>query len=53
MEIKKMNDLTYVLHFDTDIQMKTLFRNLYKISEKYCYNADLDCHDCILLKRLL
>lgn len=45
-----MNDLTYVLHFDTDIQMKTLFRYLYKSSEKYCYNADLDCHDCILLK---
>lgn len=40
MEIKKMNDLTYVLHFDTDIQMKALFRYLYKSSEKYCYNAE-------------
>ena len=24
MEIKKINDLTYAFHFDTDIQMKTL-----------------------------
>lgn len=48
MEIKKINDLTYAFHFDTDIQMKTLFRYLYKSSEKYCYDEKLDCHYCIL-----
>lgn len=41
MEIKKINDLTYAFHFDTDIQMKTLFRYLYKSSEKYCYDENI------------
>lgn len=30
MEIKKMNDLKYALHFDNSIQAKKLYHYLYK-----------------------
>lgn len=30
MKIEKLNDLTYVLHFDNNIQAKKLYHYLYK-----------------------
>lgn len=34
MEIKKLNNLTYVLLFDNNVQAKKLFNYLYKASDK-------------------
>ena len=47
MEIKKLNNLTYVLLFDTHVQAKKLFSYLYKASDKWC--ESIDCDKCDLL----
>lgn len=40
MEIKKMNDLKYALHFDNSIQAKKLYHYLYKASVYRCNTTD-------------
>ena len=40
MEIKKMNDLKYALHFDNSIQAKKLYHYLYKASVYRCITTD-------------
>ena len=46
MEIKKLNNLTYVLLFDTRVQAKKLFSYLYKASDKLC--ESINCPTCDL-----
>ena len=49
MEIKKLNDLTYTLHFDSDIQAKKLYHYLYKASVYRCNITDeAGCDFCEL-----
>lgn len=49
MEVKKLNDLTYVFRFNTRTQAKDLFHYLYKASEQLCMsNCDEDCDHCEL-----
>lgn len=50
MKIKKLNELTYVFRFDSDIQAKKLFTFLSKASVCYCGNAEVHCEDCLLLE---
>lgn len=40
MKIEKLNDLTYVLHFDNSIQAKKLYHYLYKASVYRCNTTD-------------
>lgn len=51
MEIKKLNNLTYVLLFDTHVQAEKLFNYLYKASDERC--ASIDCEKCDLLNGCL
>lgn len=51
MEIKKLNNLTYVLLFDTHVQAEKLFNYLYKASDERC--ASIDCDKCDLLNGCL
>lgn len=51
MEIKKLNNLTYVLLFDTHAQAEKLFNYLYKASDERC--ASIDCDKCDLLNGCL
>lgn len=46
MKIEKLNDLTYLLRFDNNIQSKELFADLYKAYEEYCQS--MECEDCNL-----
>lgn len=46
MEIKKLNNLTYVLLFDTHVQVEKLFNYLYKASDDRC--ASINCNKCEL-----
>ena len=47
MNIEKLNDLTYVLHFDDSIQAKKLYRYLYKASKYLCNLTDeVGCNSC-------
>lgn len=49
MEIKKMNDLEYALHFDNSIQAKKLYHYLYKASVCCCDATDgVGCDLCEL-----
>lgn len=41
-----MNDLTYLLRFDNNIQSKELFAYLYKAYEEYCQS--MECEYCNL-----
>lgn len=51
MEIKKLNNLTYVLLFDTHVQAEKIFNYLYKASDKWC--EIIDCNKCDLLNGCL
>lgn len=47
MKIEKLNDLTYVLHFDNSIQAKKLYHYLYKASVYRCNTTDeVGCGFC-------
>lgn len=47
MKIEKLNDLTYVLHFDNSTQAKKLFDYLYKASIYVCDRTDeVECNYC-------
>lgn len=48
MEIKKLNDLEYALHFDNVIQAKKLYDYLYKASVYRCDVTVEDCRFCEL-----
>lgn len=51
MKIEKLNDLTYVLHFDDSIQAKKLYHYLYKASVYRCnITDDIGCDLCELNK---
>lgn len=47
MKIEKLNNLTYLLRFDNNIQSKELFAYLYRAYEEYCQS--MECEDCNLL----
>nr|DAJ00771.1 MAG TPA: hypothetical protein [Caudoviricetes sp.] len=46
MKVEKLNDLTYLLRFDNNIQFKELFAYLYKAYEEYCQS--MECEYCNL-----
>lgn len=48
MKAKKLNNLTYEFHFNTDTEAANLFHYLYEASERLCESRD--CEDCILVK---
>lgn len=49
MEIKKLNELTYILHFDNNVQAKKLYRFIYKASVYRCNITDeVGCNFCEL-----
>ena len=49
MEIKKLNDLTYTLHFDSSIQTNKLYQYLYKASIYRCnITGEMGCDFCEL-----
>lgn len=49
MKIEKLNDLTYVLHFDNNIQANKLYNYLHKASVYRCNSNDEDeCKLCEL-----
>ena len=46
MKIEKLNDLTYLLLFDNNIQSKELFAYLYRAYDEYCQS--MECEVCNL-----
>lgn len=50
MEIKKLNDLEYALHFDNVVQAKKLYHYLYKASVYRCKvnEEEVGCRFCEL-----
>lgn len=46
MKIEKINDLTYVLRFNTNIEAKKLFSYLYKATDELCERTY--CEKCEL-----
>lgn len=49
MKIEKLNDLTYVLHFNTNVETKKLFHFVFKACEKRCEQTD--CEFCELVDK--